>query len=273
MRRCDMAASISGVVTDSAGAPLQGIYAASEPGRRLRLRLVSRRRTGRIRSRDASGFVHVQFQDYSNVYLREWFDDVASQASATAIELAAGEAVTGVDASLSKAGSIAGVVTDSAGAPLQGIYVYESTSFRGDIHSCGWFVSDHRSRGGSYQVRFNGSNDYLGEWFDDAADQASAAAIVVAAGEAVAGVDASLAKAGSIAGVVTDSAGAPLQGIYVYVSASVPLCDTAADGSYRIGGLAAGRIRSGSMVRTTTWVSGSMMRGSGVGDCGRGGCG
>ena len=68
----------------------------------------------------------VEFQDSSGANLNEWFDDAADQGSATAIEVAAGAGVTGVDASLAMAASISGVVTDAAGAPLQGISVYSS---------------------------------------------------------------------------------------------------------------------------------------------------
>ena len=165
-----------------------------------------------------AGSYTIQFQDSSGSYLGEWFDDAADQASAAVIDVAAGEAVVGVDASLARAGSIAGVVTDSAGAPLQGVYVYSAP---GNGYAYTAADGSYRVGGlsaGSYQIRFYGSGTLLGEWFDDAAGQATAAVIDVAAGEAVVGVDASLSEGGSLTGTVSDAAGAPLQGVYITAS-------------------------------------------------------
>ncbi len=238
------AASISGVVTDPAGAPLANVYVQvyeTINGTYASGGSTASDGSYRVDGLSAGSFT-VQFQDSSGTYLNEWFDDVALQASAVVIDVAAGEAVVGVDASLARAGSISGVVTDSTGAPLQDIYVYSVPGY-----GYGYTAVDGSYRigglpAGSYQVRFNGSDDYSGEWFDNAADQGSAAEVVVAAGEAVVGVDASLARAGSISGVVTDSTGAPLQGMYVYANrdGSGYGSSTAADGTYRIDGLTAG---------------------------------
>ena len=108
--------------------------------------------------------------------------------------VAAVEAVVGVDASLAAAGSISGVVTDSEGAPIEGIYVYAASG-----GSSAYTAADGSYRlsglsAASYVVQFRDfSGEYLGEWFDDAADQESAAVVEVAEGEAIAGVDACVA--------------------------------------------------------------------------------
>ena len=147
-------------------------------------------------------------------------------------------------ASLARAGSISGVVTDASGAPRQGIYAY---AYRAGVYVSGVLTAadgSYRIAGltaGSYTVQFqDSSGTYLGEWFDDVASQTAATAVVVAAGEAVVGVDASLARAGSISGVVTDAAGAPIAGMYVYSLPGYRYAYTAADGYYRITGLPAG---------------------------------
>ena len=233
------AASIAGVVTDSSGAPLQGVYVYAWRAGYQYSANTAENGSYRIAGLPAGDYT-VQVQDWSYTYVGEWFDDVADQASATAIELAAGEAVAGVDASLATAGSIAGVVTDSAGAPLESIYVYAVPGYGGAYTAADGSYRIAGLAAGSYQVRFNGSSAYAGEWFDDVADQGSATGVVVAAGEVVSGVDASLVTAGSISGVVTDSAGAPLESIYVYRTPNGQGTYTAADGSYRFDGLGAG---------------------------------
>jgi hypothetical protein len=231
------AASISGVVTDSAGAPLQGIYVYSLPGYRYAFTAAdgSYRITGL-----PAGSYEIRFNG-SNDHLGEWFDDVSDQASATAVVVAPGEQVIGVDASLARAGSISGAVTDAAGAPLQGIYVYRMPSGQGTYTAADGTYRLNGLTAGNYTVRFDDfSGSYLAEWFDDVSEQASATAVVVAEGEAVTNVDASLVTAGSISGVVTDAAGAPLQGIYVSRSPGGEGTYTAADGTYRLNRLMAG---------------------------------
>ena len=221
-------------MTDSAGAPLQGINVYVYRGGSV-YGYANTAADGSYRIAGlTAGSYTAQFQDPVGTYAGEWFDDAAAWTSAALIDVAAGEAVAGVDVSLARAASISGVVTDAAGVPLQGVYVYSAP---GNGYAYTAADGSYRIGGlsaGSYQIRFNGSGTYLGEWFDDAAAQTSAAVIDVAAGEAVVGVDASLAKAGSICGVVTDAAGAPLQGIYVYAyqNGSGFGVSTAADGSY-----------------------------------------
>ena len=211
----------------------------------------------------------------------EWFDDVANQSAATSIVVAAGEAVVGVSASLARAGSISGVVTDASGAPRQGIYAY---AYRAGVYVSSVLTAadgSYRIAGltaGSYTVQFqDSSGTYLGEWFDDVASQTAATAVVVAAGGAVVGVDASLARAGSISGVVTDASGAPLQGMYAYAYRAgvyVSSVLTAADGSYRIAGLTAGsytvQFQDSSGTYLGEWFDD--VAEPDRGDCGGGGC-
>ena len=118
--------------------------------------------------------------------------------------------MVGVDASLARAGSISGVVTDASGAPIVGMYVYVTPAYRGATTAADGTYRITGLPAGSYQVRFNGTNEDVGEWFDDVAAQASATNVVVAAGQAVTGVDASLARLASISGTLVDPAGDPI---------------------------------------------------------------
>ncbi len=98
---------------------------------------------------------------------------------------------------------------------------------------------------GSYTVQFLDLADrYLTEWYDNAYVEESATPVVVAAREAVVGIDAQLSEGGSISGRVTDETGNPLAGVHVTLgSPGSSEAFTDADGSYQLRPLAAGSYR------------------------------
>lgn len=141
-------------------------------------------------------------------------------------------------------GSIAGIVTDGAGAPLSNICVTASA----DI----WWtqeVTDQDGRYGmtlpvaDYLVRFDdcarSPRRYLGEWFDDA-QQVSAATLVTVSKDAIAEASAALAIGGAVTGIVTTEDGDPIEGVCVSAEHDGDWSNTltADDGTYTIGGFA-----------------------------------
>ncbi|CAK8718500.1 hypothetical protein GCAAIG_07955 [Candidatus Electronema halotolerans] len=205
----------------------------------------------------AAGIYYVYFS--ADGYEAEWYEDAPQQACATPVTLAADKSET-IDAVLEKTavvetGSISGKVTDPDGTAVSGAYVYAygpdygSTSTGADGT---YTISGLPS--GDYKVEFNApfSSDLLDEWYNGKADYSSADAVTVTAPDTKSGIDATLAKGGSITGTVKDGSNsdAPLSGAYVYAY----LCDnascdsyssagydyTATDGTYTISGLPTG---------------------------------
>ena len=187
--------------------------------------------------------------------------------SAKSVTVTPGGTAAGIDAVLVDAGHIVGKVTDANHAPLQGIWVnaYASVNDFENGHSAAW----------GRQTDFNGIYDlgdvpvgdgYLVEFSDDAGDYVtqffheqpiinSADPVSVVFGTPREGVNAVLAPAGHISGTVTDTHGSNLANISVNVFASADdyqngnptaWTQTAADGTYDLGGLPAG---SGYIVR------------------------
>ncbi len=143
---------------------------------------------------------------------------------------------------------ITGTVTISGGVP--GVYVYARRVVGGyDTGSSytgvdGTYYLDGLE-GGSYKVQFRPLAPYIGEWYQDAADQERGQAISVALGTTTPDIDAALATGGVITGVISSAAtGAPLPSAYanVYSGTTSWINNVYADmdGVYRTSGLPAG---------------------------------
>ncbi len=201
-----------------------------------------------------SGVCKVEFLDYSNGYLSEWYSDKANLDAADAIEVVAPETVSGVNAELAKGGSISGNVTNTSGEPLQDIWidVYDTASDSWinytSTDASGNYVVDGIPSG-YFKVQFYDYNyGYLGEWYNDKPDLDSADPIAVTAPEDVSGINAQLAMGGSISGTVTNTSGSPIDNIsvYVYDAATgdyVLSSYTEADGSYVVSGVPTGNYK------------------------------
>ena len=177
--------------------------------------------------------------------------------------VALGMAMTGGAVSPAVAAEISGTVTGPDGiARLEGI---QATAF---LWMGGYFEQVAAVQtgpdgmyalgglsAGRYQVRFddwqNGS--YRSEVYDDAAELYFGEDVVLGAGDSATGIDASLAVAGKISGVVTGVGGTPpLSGIHVAVYRwngmdwePMWAGNTDDEGSYVVGGLPAGVHRVG----------------------------
>ncbi|MBB4666161.1 protocatechuate 3,4-dioxygenase beta subunit [Microbacterium marinum] len=157
--------------------------------------------------------------------LSEYWNDVAQNDDATAIDVDRGDAITDIDAVLSTGGSITGRVTGTDDAPIADIEVWVS-EYDGGESSRSVITADDGSWAvngltpGTYRVYFDApaSTSLIDEWWDDAREYSDATSIVVEAGAAVTGIDAALAVGGSISGTVRSASGV-VAGVQVEVSA------------------------------------------------------
>ncbi len=186
-------------------------------------------------------------------YITEWYNNKTSFATATAIAVAAGSAITGKNVLLATSASISGTVTDSAGN-LAGVDVVAETL---DGTWAGEAVTDasgaYKISGlgaGTYTLQFRGvapTYDYMTQWWNGATSLGAATPITVTAGQAVTGKNALLVKGTSISGKVTGAGGAALQDASVYVyDASYDYVSSAftdGSGNYRISDLPPGSYR------------------------------
>jgi hypothetical protein len=188
-------------------------------------------------------------------YLPQFYPARPTRATGGAVVVSAPAAVAGIDATLQKGGSITGhVVEGGTLSPLVGASVCASrtggtTRFCSQVKADGSYSIASLASGG-YVVEFAAANGSF-EWpfvpvfSGGASDRADATPVAVTAGAESAGVDATVQRGGTIAGLITDaSSGDPAEGIYVCAVASggtVGHCDTThANGEYEIVGLPSG---------------------------------
>jgi hypothetical protein len=240
---------VTGTVTaDAGGAGLAGIcvWAAAESG------FASSTQTTTDGTYELTGLPsgphQVRFYDCtSGVYAGEIYDDLPGSASPTVVSVVAGETTLGIDAGLSPGGRISGVVTgEETGLPLANICVYASGSV---LPYCTLTDADGAYEIGSlapgqYKVSFYDffNQDYVREWYEDV-DFDEALLVPVTVGTTTGGIDAVLAPAGHVSGVVTaDDSGLPLPGICVFAQSGTSSESDRTDenGAYDVGGLADG---------------------------------
>ena len=191
----------------------------------------------------------VRFRDsINNLYALEYYDDVQFIVDAQVRTVVQGVPQTGIDASLTDAGTMAFTITSSLGsAPLEdatiAVYNEPSGSLSPPVRQ-GSTLSDGTLTitglaAGNYVVAIN-HVDHTGEWYDDAIFWNVATTVVVTAG-ATANVAAELAAGGKISGTVTDDLGNPLEDVVVgahRTDGSLAYNDTTdADGLYSISGM------------------------------------
>ena len=212
--------SVSGTVKDKAGQPLAGIGVAAwqqdDDGWQY-VSDASTDATGHYRIDGLRrGLARVHFLGTSAL-LGEWWDDQLSLASATDIPIPEEAEVGGIDAILAGASSVSGAVSAQDLGPVGNVKVQ---AWQRD--GSGWaHVRDASTdatgsyrlgglRSGVVRVRFVGTADLVGEWWDDKASLSSATNIVVAEEMDVTGIDAVLRAYARLSGRVTDAAGAQL---------------------------------------------------------------
>lgn len=259
-------ASISGTVTDSTGTtPLEGIEVSAYQDEEFWWGSVQSAETdsdGHYAIEGlAGGTYRVGFGDVNHNFVEEYYDDAPDVDAATDLMLGVSQDMTGVNARLVTASSIAGTVTDSTGAtPLEGIYVtaYRYKEFWWD--AMGWANTDSNGHytleglaSGTYRVGFHDEYEqYQEEYYIDAPDVDVATDLVLGVSQDLTGVDARLAPAASITGTVTGPDGTPLDGVGVQTYSWNGLtwstldghsAGTGSDGTYALRGLTGGIYR------------------------------
>ncbi|WP_168218427.1 carboxypeptidase-like regulatory domain-containing protein [Nocardioides eburneiflavus] len=165
----------------------------------------------------------------ANGYADEWYTDKTTEATADAITLGATPLALG-DIGVVRGGVLTGRLTNTDGTALERVRVQayrnnsSNPSYTDYTDASGVFRID-RAMEGVYKVRFSDPvGQFLGEWFADKPDQASATALALNGGATVAGIDAALANDPAFAvdpatvdvsGTVIDSSGAPVIGATV----------------------------------------------------------
>lgn len=208
-----------------------------------------------------TGSYRVGFTDPAGEYFSEYYDAATGVETAMSVTVVEGIVTSDIGASLVRGARILGTVHRPAGSSA-GIAV---TAYRWDAGEQYWEAAAHASAdesgayrvdglvAGVYRVGFSDPEGVCApEYYDDVRQLTEAKDLTLAVG-AVESVDATLAAAGSISGVVTDSDGV-IEGIdvtaYVFDAASdnwvsAQWARTDVAGRYRLLGLPVGTYRVG----------------------------
>ncbi len=203
-----------------------------------------------------AGQYKIQFNASSQGYVSVWYNNTTDMNAAAVQTIGAGSALTGIDAVLSRGGSISGQVTSNGTAGIQNVNV-QVCQFDSVSGYCNWGFNGANTDGngnytigglpaGQYKVMFNGSNmGYINEWYNDTPDMSLAAPQTVSVGATVTGINAVLSQGGSISGKVTNGAtGLQNVGVSLYTTnnsfSSIGWTSTDASGNYTFQGVATG---------------------------------
>jgi hypothetical protein len=250
-------AGIAGKVTVPAGIDVTGIYvtATTADSEYSQFTSVGVSSDGTYRVRGLSaGSYKLKFQGYNNGAITQWYNNAETFADATALDVARGQNLTGIDATLAKGGSISGKVTVPAGTDITNLRV---SAFSGDSQSTesgSVQVNSDGSyqltglRAGSYKLQFSGyQSGALTQWYRNAATFGAATPVALAAGQELTDINATLVKGATISGKVTAPAGVDLGAVSVRVQPADPIdgfmpsfVQLSAEGTYRAAGLPAG---------------------------------
>ena len=145
------------------------------------------------------GTFKVQFSPWNLNYFRQWYNGAEDFSDAASVTLSAGGNAPGIDAKLSKGGTIQGTVTDGMGDGINGIVVEISDSAMQTYIDFGQTDATGKYRvgglpTGTYKVVFNRwpVNNYFEEWYDDKGSFSNATIVNVTVSSDTLGIDAQL---------------------------------------------------------------------------------
>jgi hypothetical protein len=157
-----------------------------------------------------SGAYKIEFNGYNNSgALAQWYSGATSYATAAPLTLVAGQSLTGINVNLVKGATISGRITVPSGVDLNSVGVsIQSTgnewySAYGSVNQDGSY-SVRGLPAGSYKIQFVGGNSgAVTQWHAAATSFDTATPVTLAAGQDLAGINATLVKGASISGTVT----------------------------------------------------------------------
>ncbi len=239
--------SISGSVGSGPGEPIEGADICVQPAANelSGWHCVTSGPTGAYSiSALADGSYRVEFS--ASKYEEQYYGGGIWPISATLVDVRAGADTGGIDAQLRRGGTMTGKVTSAVtGDPLAGIEVCPQVQPpKGEFPGLP-FECTFTGAGGEYRMSSLTPGEYKVS-FEDRAHRYSSPSPVIAqlsAEQVLAGVDAHMDPAGSIAGEVLDEAGHPLGGVWVCADASTVASGcvrSGVDGRYAIAGLQPG---------------------------------
>jgi hypothetical protein len=250
--------TISGTVTSASGAKLGGIcVGALNPGLARFLGdsfllgdTISRKGSYNIANLAAGQYEVVFFSCGLSNYVPQWYRSAPNEGAASLLDVPAVTAVTGINAVLKPAGSIAGSVISKRGHPLSVVCITainqrSGTSVQDVIFDQDQYVLSGLAPG-RYKVRFDDcdGSGYASQWYSGKSSQRSANIVTVRARRTTRGIGAALSRgSGSISGrAIAKATGRPLAGICVVASSSATFAFAATDpaGKYTVKGLVSG---------------------------------
>jgi protocatechuate 3,4-dioxygenase beta subunit len=178
----------------------------------------------------------VQFSDPNNAWATQYWQSALTFNVATPVQLAVtgGTEHGGIDATLTAAATISGLVADGAGAPLADICVNANTPEQGGFSGLGFpartapdgtYAVTGLPAGVDVRIQFHDCSPvptHVDQWYDDVTDANVSTPLVLAAGEVRTGIDARLADGIRVGGTVTDASGNPLADIDVNINPDGP---------------------------------------------------
>jgi hypothetical protein len=172
-------------------------------------------------------------QIYADGYLPEFWDNVYTSEGATQVTVSDSSVVSGIDFTLGRGGSISGIVTDSAGSPLEGVYIQATTTLTDsigpflDLYTPWKYFEGVSDENGVYQIvalpdgEYFIKGEYYRQWginstyYPGVTDPSMAVPIVIENQNNISGIDFQIkyqVPQGKIQGVITDNQGNPVEG-------------------------------------------------------------
>ncbi len=235
----DLGGTISGIVTDAQGNPIEGawVQACSDDGGGW-----GDAETGSDGTYKITGLVTGEYRVdvWAEGYLPEFYDGVRDWDFATPVSVVEGQDTLNINFSLDVGGTISGVVTDAQGNPIEGAWV---EAYSDD--SSGW-GSAETDADGSYEIDGLATGEYrvqvMRRWilstrfYDGVRDWENATLVSVIEGQDTPNIDFSLDSGGTISGIVTDAQGNPIESAWIDAnsddSGGWGYAETGPDGSY-----------------------------------------
>lgn len=178
-------------------------------------------------------------------YLPEYYDDAASFTDATPVTVLVGQKVTGIDAVLSRGGSVTGVVVDAVGNPIPAYTVRVGEVQADGVASASWWDT-FTATDGTYRVDGLRPGTPYRVLAQDPGGRNLDVAVDVVAVEGTATVPALVAvPGGSVSGRITGPRGEPVANVMVAVTSGSTrfAASTRADGTYTVPKITPGTFR------------------------------